>query len=97
VTVPGYFRDNQRRTILDTGKKANLNIVQLLPVCLAASIPYDLDNSVKEKNILVFDFGGSTLEVSVFCSDNGVLEFLGTSSDLHLGGHDFDLRLVDYL
>ncbi|XP_024310645.1 heat shock 70 kDa protein BIP4 isoform X3 [Brachypodium distachyon] len=102
ITIPAYFNDAQRQATKDAGAIAGLNVVRLINEPTAAAIAYGLDkingaNNDKEKNILVFDLGGGTFDVSVLAIDNGVFEVLATNGDTHLGGEDFDQRLMDYL
>ena len=96
VTVPAYFNDAQRHATKDAGKIAGLNIVRIINEPTAAAIAYGLNKS-DEKNILVYDLGGGTLDVSVLTVDNGVFEVKSTSGDTHLGGEDFDLNLREYV
>lgn len=96
VTVPAYFNDNQRTSTKDAGQIAGLNVVRVLNEPTAAAIAYGLDKKGGEKNILVFDLGGGTFDVSILTIDNGVFEVISTSGDTHLGGEDFDQRVMDY-
>uniref|UniRef100_A0A7N0R7S4 Uncharacterized protein n=1 Tax=Kalanchoe fedtschenkoi TaxID=63787 RepID=A0A7N0R7S4_KALFE len=97
ITVPAYFNDAQRQATKDAGAIAGLNVARIINEPTAAAIAYGLDKkSDGEKNILVFDLGGGTFDVSVLAIDNGVFEVLATSGDTHLGGEDFDHRLMDY-
>ncbi|CAN0900040.1 Heat shock 70 kDa protein BIP1 [Linum grandiflorum] len=97
VTVPAYFNDAQRQATKDAGKIAGLNVVRIINEPTAAAIAYGLDQEKgKEKNVLVYDLGGGTFDVSVLAIDNGVFEVLSTSGDTHLGGEDFDHRMMDY-
>ncbi|KAK4424632.1 Heat shock protein BIP1 [Sesamum alatum] len=95
VTVPAYFNDAQRQATKDAGAIAGLNVVRIINEPTAAAIAYGLDKE-GEKNILVFDLGGGTFDVSVLSLDNGVFEVLATNGDTHLGGEDFDHRVMDY-
>ncbi|KQK03178.1 heat shock 70 kDa protein BIP5 [Brachypodium distachyon] len=101
ITIPAYFNDAQRQATKDAGAIAGLNVVRLINEPTAAAIAYGLDNKAKdakeERNVLVFDLGGGTFDVSVLTIDNGVFEVLATNGDTHLGGEDFDHRLMDYL
>ena len=98
VTVPAYFNDAQRQATKDAGKIAGLNVLRILNEPTAAAIAYGLDKkSAGEKNILVFDLGGGTFDVSLLTIDNGVFEVLATSGDTHLGGEDFDNRVIQHL
>ncbi|CAI0626203.1 unnamed protein product [Linum tenue] len=96
ITVPAYFNDAQRQATKDAGTIAGLNVVRIINEPTAAAIAYGLDQKGKEKNILVFDLGGGTFDVSILTIDNGVFEVLATSGDTHLGGEDFDHRVMDY-
>jgi len=96
VTVPAYFNDGQRQATKDAGVISGLNVVRILNEPTAAAIAYGLDKKGGEKHILVFDLGGGTFDVSVLTIDNGVFEVLATSGDTHLGGEDFDQRVLDY-
>jgi heat shock protein 5 len=89
VTVPAYFNDGQRQATKDAGTIAGLNVVRILNEPTAAAIAYGLDKS-EELNIMVFDLGGGTFDVSVLTIDEGVFEVIATSGDTHLGGEDFD-------
>lgn len=96
VTVPAYFDDNQRQATKDAGKIAGLNILRIINEPTAAALAYGLDKKIEEK-IAVFDLGGGTFDVSVLEIGEGVFEVKSTNGDTHLGGEDFDLRLIDYL
>ncbi|KAL5580782.1 hypothetical protein UlMin_013224 [Ulmus minor] len=96
VTVPAYFNDAQRQATKDAGIIAGLNVARVINEPTAAAIAYGLDKKEGEKNILVFDLGGGTFDVSILTIDNGVFEVLATSGDTHLGGEDFDHRMMDY-
>ncbi|KAG8368741.1 hypothetical protein BUALT_Bualt15G0077500 [Buddleja alternifolia] len=95
ITVPAYFNDAQRQATKDAGTIAGLNVARIINEPTAAAIAYGLDKE-GEKNILVFDLGGGTFDVSVLTIDNGVFEVLATSGDTHLGGEDFDHRVMNY-
>jgi len=97
VTVPAYFNDAQRQATKDSGTIAGLNVLRIINEPTAAAIAYGLDNKGGEKNILVFDLGGGTFDVSLLTIDNGVFEVIATSGDTHLGGEDFDRRVMDYI
>jgi len=97
VTVPAYFNDAQRQATKDAGTISGLNVVRILNEPTAAAIAYWLDKKEGEKNILVFDLGGGTFDVSILTIDNGVFEVISTSGDTHLGGEDFDQRVIDHL
>ncbi|KAL1350662.1 hypothetical protein HN51_014686 [Arachis hypogaea] len=96
ITVPAYFNDAQRQATKDAGTIAGLNVARIINEPTAAAIAYGLDKKGGEKNILVYDLGGGTFDVSILTIDNGVFEVLATSGDTHLGGEDFDHRLMDY-
>ncbi|KAL0387435.1 UNVERIFIED_CONTAM: Heat shock protein BIP1 [Sesamum radiatum] len=96
VTVPAYFNDAQRQATKDAGAIAGLNVVRIINEPTAAAIAYGLDKEGEEKNILVFDLGGGTFDVSILSMDNGVFEVLATNGDTHLGGEDFDHRVMNY-
>ena len=95
VTVPAYFDNAQRQSTKDAGIIAGLNVVRVLNEPTAAAIAYGLDEKA-EKNILVFDLGGGTFDVSILTIDDGVFEVIGTHGDTHLGGEDFDQRVLDH-
>lgn len=96
VTVPAYFNDSQRQATKDAGKLAGLNVLRIINEPTAAAIAYGL-NETGEKNILVYDLGGGTLDVTILTIDNGVFDVKSTSGDTHLGGEDFDHSLRDYI
>mmetsp|Transcript_11844 Transcript_11844/g.24129 ORF Transcript_11844/g.24129 Transcript_11844/m.24129 type:complete len:666 (-) Transcript_11844:180-2177(-) len=96
VTVPAYFNDAQRQATKDAGRIAGLNVMRIINEPTAAAIAYGLDKKDGEKNILVFDLGGGTFDVTLLTIDNGVFEVLSTNGDTHLGGEDFDQRVMDY-
>ncbi|XP_009622355.1 luminal-binding protein 5-like [Nicotiana tabacum] len=96
ITVPAYFNDAQRQATKDAGAIAGLNVVRIINEPTAAAIAYGLDKKGKEQNILVYDLGGGTFDVSILSIDNGVFEVLATNGNTHLGGEDFDHRLMDY-
>ncbi|KAL3843943.1 hypothetical protein ACJIZ3_001346 [Penstemon smallii] len=95
VTVPAYFNDAQRQATKDAGAIAGLNVARIINEPTAAAIAYGLDKK-DEKNVLVFDLGGGTFDVSILSLDNGVFEVLATNGDTHLGGEDFDHRVMNY-
>jgi len=95
ITVPAYFSDAQRTSTKDAGVIAGLNVMRIINEPTAAAIAYGLDKQ-QEKNILVYDLGGGTFDVSLLTIDNGVFEVLATSGDTHLGGEDFDQRLITH-
>ncbi|EDQ86902.1 uncharacterized protein MONBRDRAFT_27678 [Monosiga brevicollis MX1] len=96
VTVPAYFNDAQRQATKDAGTIAGLNVMRIINEPTAAAIAYGLDKRDGEKNVLVFDLGGGTFDVTLLTIDNGVFEVLSTNGDTHLGGEDFDQRVMDY-
>ena len=96
VTVPAYFNDSQRQETKDAGKIAGLNVLRIINEPTAASLAYGLDKR-KEEKIAVFDLGGGTFDVSILEIGEGVFEVKSTNGDTHLGGEDFDLRIIDYL
>jgi heat shock protein 5 len=96
VTVPAYFNDAQRQATKDAGTIAGLNVARVINEPTAAAIAYGLDKKGGEKNILVFDLGGGTFDVSILTIDNGVFEVISTNGDTHLGGEDFDQRIMQY-
>merc|ERR1711990_1226447 len=95
VTVPAYFNDSQRQATKDAGTISGLNVLRIINEPTAAAIAYGLDRQ-SEKNILVYDLGGGTFDVSLLTIDNGVFEVVATSGDTHLGGEDFDQRLIKH-
>ena len=97
VTVPAYFNDAQRKYTKDAGVIAGLNIKRIINEPTAAAIAYGLDKGTsQEKNVLVFDLGGGTFDVSLLSIDDGIFEVKATAGDTHLGGEDFDHRLVNH-
>jgi len=96
VTVPAYFNDDQRQATKDAGIIAGLNIFRILNEPTSAAIAYGLEKKFTEKNIIVFDLGGGTFDVSILTMDYGVFEVISTSGDTHLGGEDFDQRVMDH-
>jgi len=96
ITVPAYFNDSQRQATKDAGKIAGLVVKRIINEPTAASLAYGLDKKGEEK-IAVFDLGGGTFDVSVLEIGDGVFEVKSTSGDTHLGGEDFDLRIIDYI
>lgn len=96
VTVPAYFNDAQRQATKDAGAIAGLNVMRIINEPTAAAIAYGLDKTDKEQNILVFDLGGGTFDVTLLTIDQGVFEVLATNGDTHLGGEDFDQRVMNY-
>ena len=96
ITVPAYFNDSQRQATKDAGKIAGLNVLRIINEPTAASLAYGLDKK-KDEKIVVFDLGGGTFDVSILELGDGVFEVKATNGDTHLGGEDFDLRLIDDL
>ncbi len=96
ITVPAYFNDSQRQATKDAGKIAGLNVLRIINEPTAASLAYGMDKKSEEK-IAVFDLGGGTFDISILEIGEGVFEVKSTNGDTHLGGEDFDLRLIDYL
>merc|ERR1712159_439264 len=97
VTVPAYLNDAQRQATKDAGTISSLNVMRIINEPTAAAIAYGLDKKGGEKNILVFDLGGGTFDVTVLTIDNGVFEVVATNGDTHLGGEDFDQRVMEYM
>ena len=96
VTVPAYFNDSQRQATKDAGLISGLNVLRIVNEPTAAAMAYGLDKKGKESTILVFDLGGGTFDVSILSIEEGVFEVISTSGDTHLGGEDFDQRVLDY-
>ena len=96
ITVPAYFNDMQRQATKDAGRIAGLNVLRIINEPTAAALAYGLDNGGAQK-VMVYDLGGGTFDVSVIEIGDGVIEVLATAGDNHLGGDDFDERIVDYL
>jgi len=98
VTVPAYFNDAQRQATKDAGTISGMNVMRIINEPTAAAIAYGLDKKGQaEQNILVFDLGGGTFDVSLLTIDNGVFEVIATNGDTHLGGEDFDNRIMDFM
>jgi L1 cell adhesion molecule like protein len=97
VTVPAYFNDSQRQATKDAGQIAGLNVLRIINEPTAAAIAYGLDNKAdEEQNVLIFDMGGGTFDVSILTIEDGIFEVKATAGDTHLGGEDFDNLLVQY-
>jgi heat shock protein 1/8 len=99
VTVPAYFNDSQRQATKDAGAICGLNVLRIINEPTAAAIAYGLDKAggmAGERHVLIFDLGGGTFDVSVLCIDEGVFEVRSTAGDTHLGGEDFDNRMVNH-
>ena len=97
ITVPAYFNDSQRQATKDAGKIAGLEVLRIINEPTAAALAYGLDKTEKNQKILVFDLGGGTFDVSVLELGDGVFEVLSTNGDNHLGGDDWDQRVIDWL
>nr|AAN14526.1 heat shock cognate 70 [Chironomus yoshimatsui] len=97
ITVPAYFNDSQRQATKDSGTISGLNVLRIINEPTAAAIAYGLDKkAVGERNVLIFDLGGGTFDVSILSIDDGIFEVKSTAGDTHLGGEDFDNRLVNH-
>jgi len=97
VTVPAYFNDSQRQATKDAGTIAGLNVLRIINEPTAAAIAYGLDKKVgQERNVLIFDLGGGTFDVSILTIEDGIFEVKSTAGDTHLGGEDFDNRMVNF-
>jgi len=97
VTVPAYFNDSQRQATKDSGTIAGLNVLRIINEPTAAAIAYGLDKKVGgERNVLIFDLGGGTFDVSILTIEDGIFEVKSTAGDTHLGGEDFDNRMVNH-
>ena len=97
ITVPAYFNDAQRQATKDAGKIAGLEVKRIINEPTAAALAYGIDKVDKEQTILVFDLGGGTFDVSILKLADGTFEVISTSGDNHLGGDDFDQKIIDYL
>merc|ERR1712154_685571 len=98
VTVPAYFNDSQRQATKDAGRISSLNVLRIINEPTAAAIAYGLDKKKgsAECNVLIFDLGGGTFDVSILTIEEGIFEVKSTAGDTHLGGEDFDNRMVDH-
>jgi heat shock protein 1/8 len=96
ITVPAYFNDSQRQATKDAGAISGLNVMRIINEPTAAAIAYGLDKKGAEKNVLIFDLGGGTFDVSLLTIEEGIFEVKATAGDTHLGGEDFDNRMVDH-
>ncbi|XP_051899721.1 heat shock cognate 71 kDa protein-like [Pristis pectinata] len=97
ITVPAYFNDSQRQATKDAGVIAGLSVLRIINEPTAAAIAYGLDKKAKgERNVLIFDLGGGTFDVSILSIDDGIFEVKSTAGDTHLGGEDFDNRMVNH-
>lgn len=97
ITVPAYFNDAQRQATKDAGKIAGLEVERIVNEPTAAALAYGLDKTDREEKILVFDLGGGTFDVSILELGDGVFDVLSTAGDNHLGGDDFDNKIIDYM
>ena len=96
ITVPAYFNDSQRQATKDAGAIAGLNVLRIINEPTAAAIAYGIDKKGEEQNVLIFDLGGGTFDVSLLSIEEGIFEVKATAGDTHLGGEDFDNRMVDH-
>src|SRR3569623_475420 len=100
ITCPAYFNDAQRQSTKDAGAIAGLNVLRIINEPTAAAIAYGLDNASKmkgkDRNVLIFDLGGGTFDVSLLTIEDGVFEVKATAGDTHLGGEDFDERMMQH-
>jgi L1 cell adhesion molecule like protein len=96
ITVPAYFNDAQRQATKDAGAISGMNVLRIINEPTAAAIAYGLDKKGAEKNVLIFDLGGGTFDVSLLTIEEGIFEVKATAGDTHLGGEDFDNRMVEY-
>lgn len=96
ITVPAYFNDSQRQATKDAGLIAGLEVLRIINEPTAAAIAYGIDRKGQEENVLIFDLGGGTFDVSLLTIESGVFEVKATAGNTHLGGEDFDNRLVDH-
>lgn len=97
VTVPAYFNDSQRQATKDAGTISGMNVLRIINEPTAAAIAYGLDKKTTgERNVLIFDLGGGTFDVSLLTIEEGIFEVKATAGDTHLGGEDFDNRLVNH-
>ena len=97
ITVPAYFNDQQRQATKDAGKIAGLEVKRIINEPTASALAFGIDKKNKDQTILVFDLGGGTFDVSILNLADGTFEVISTSGDTHLGGDDFDQRIIDYL
>lgn len=97
ITVPAYFNDSQRQATKDAGTISGLNVLRIINEPTAAAIAYGLDKKASgERNVLIFDLGGGTFDVSILTIEDGIFEVKSTAGDTHLGGEDFDNRMVNH-
>ncbi len=97
ITCPAYFNDSQRQATKDAGKIAGLNVLRIINEPTAAALAYGLDKQEGSQKVMIYDLGGGTFDVSILEIGDGVFEVLATNGDTHLGGDDFDARIMDYL
>jgi len=97
ITVPAYFNDSQRQATKDAGVIAGMEVMRIINEPTAAAIAYGLDKKESEQNVLIFDLGGGTFDVSILSIDDGIFEVKATNGDTHLGGEDFDTKLVNWI
>ena len=97
ITVPAYFSDSQRQATKDAGKIAGLEVLRIINEPTAAALAYGMDKEDQDQKIMVYDLGGGTFDVSILDIGDGVFEVLSTNGNTHLGGDDFDQRIIDYL
>ena len=97
ITVPAYFDDSQRKATKEAGEIAGLKVERIVNEPTAAALAYGLDKGTDDKNIAVFDLGGGTFDISILNMGDGVVEVKATNGDTHLGGDDFDQRIIDWL
>jgi len=96
ITVPAYFNDAQRKATKDAGRIAGMNVLRIINEPTAAALAYGLDKNLEDRNVLIFDLGGGTFDVSLLTISDGLFQVLATSGDTHLGGEDFDQLLMDH-
>ena len=98
ITVPAYFNDSQRQSTKDAGRIAGLNVLRIINEPTAAAIAYGLDKLSQSgrRHVLIFDLGGGTFDISLLAIEKGYFEVIATNGDTHLGGEDFDNRLVEF-
>ena len=97
ITVPAYFSDSQRQATKDAGKIAGLEVLRIINEPTAASLAFGMDKEDQDQKIMIYDLGGGTFDVSILDIGDGVFEVLATNGNTHLGGDDFDQRIIDYL
>ena len=97
ITVPAYFNDSQRQATKDAGKIAGLDVLRIINEPTAAALAFGMDKEEQDQKIMVYDLGGGTFDVSILDIGDGVFEVLATNGNTHLGGDDFDQRIIEYL